>query len=81
MLNLPAGDYTLTVDGPGDTTGAYSFRLLDLAAGDGPDARHAGQRQPHPGQQTDLYRFTAAAGDRFFFDVQARGGPAAPAGG
>ena len=26
----------------------------------------------NPANETDLYRFTAAAGDRFYFDVQAR---------
>ena len=31
VLNLPSGNYTLTVDGTRDATGAYSFRLLDFA--------------------------------------------------
>jgi hypothetical protein len=29
ILNLVAGDYTLVVDGTGDHTGSYAFRLLD----------------------------------------------------
>src|SRR5690606_34367946 len=32
VLDLRAGGYTLTVDGAGDFTGAYAFRLLDLAS-------------------------------------------------
>ena len=31
-----------------------------------------------PASETDLYRFTAAAGDRFFFDMQARIGAPSP---
>src|SRR5262249_38691065 len=31
ILNLPAGDYTLTIDGTGEATGPYSFHLWDLA--------------------------------------------------
>ena len=33
LLNLPAGSYTLTVDGIGDDTGSFAFLLLDLAQG------------------------------------------------
>src|SRR6266568_446282 len=29
VLDLTAGDYTLTVDAPADITGAYTFRLID----------------------------------------------------
>src|SRR5262249_24567675 len=32
VLDLPAGSYTLTVDGNGDQLGAYSFRLLNLTS-------------------------------------------------
>ena len=31
VLSLLAGDYTLTIDGAGDTTGEYAFRFVDLA--------------------------------------------------
>ena len=51
VLALPAGSYTLTVSGSGQTTGAYSFRLLDLSQAAPPDAGHAGQRHPGPRQQ------------------------------
>jgi RHS repeat-associated protein len=75
-LNLPAGAYTLTIDGTTDATGAYSFRLSDLASATPlvPGTPVSGTLDP--GNETDLYRFTAAAGDRFFFDVQARSGTA-----
>src|SRR5208337_2332230 len=33
VLSLPAGAYSLTVSGSGQAIGAYSFRMLDLAAG------------------------------------------------
>ncbi len=74
VLNLVAGDYTLTVDGSGDFTGAYQFRLWDLAQASPltPGTPVSGALDPH--NETDLYRFTAAAGDRFFFDTQARTG-------
>ncbi len=70
LLNLPAGDYTLTIDLPGDTTGAYSFRLADLAAAPvlTPGTPVSGALSP--ANETDLYRFTANAGDRFYFDAQ-----------
>ena len=72
VLNLVAGDYTLTVDGSGDFTGAYQFRLWDLAQASPltPGTPVSGALDPH--NETDLYRFTAAAGDRLFFDTQAR---------
>ncbi|MHB8861524.1 MAG: putative Ig domain-containing protein [Pirellulaceae bacterium] len=74
VLNLVAGDYTLTLDGFGDDTHAYQFRLSDLAQASplAPGTPQSGTLDP--AAETDLYRFTAAAGDQFFFDVQARSG-------
>jgi len=74
VVNVPAGDYTLTVDGVGDATGAYSFRLNDLAA-----ATELVPGTPVSGEftsanETDMYRFNVTGGDRFYFDVQARSG-------
>jgi RHS repeat-associated protein len=70
VLRVPAGDYSLTVDLPGDQTGPYSFRLwrLDQATPLTPGTPVSGSLSP--GNETDLYRFDAAAGDRFFFDAQ-----------
>ena len=74
VLNLVAGAYTLTVDASGDLTGAYQFRLLDLAEATPftPGTPVSGALDP--ANETDLVRFTASAGDRFFFDVTARSG-------
>src|SRR5262249_54310991 len=75
VLNLfAAGDYTLTVERTGDGTGAYQFALRDLraAAPLTPGAPVNGSLSP--ANETDLYRFPAAAGDRFFFDAQTLAG-------
>ncbi len=65
VIKLP-----LTVDGALGATGAYGFRLWDLAqaAPLTPGAPVSGALDP--ANETDLYRFDAAAADRFFFDVQ-----------
>jgi hypothetical protein len=68
VLDLVAGDYTLSVDGIRDATGAYAFRLLDLAQ---PLTGMSGSGTLSPGNETDIYRFDAQAGDRFRFDQQA----------
>ena len=74
VLNLIAGDYTLSVDGFGDFTGPYQFRLSDLAQATSltPGTPQSGTLDP--ATETDLFQFTAAAGDQFFFDVQERSG-------
>src|SRR5262249_58508605 len=65
---------TLTVDATGDQTGAYAFRLWDLAQATAlaPGTPVSGSLSP--ANETDLYRFSANAGDRFLFDSQARTG-------
>src|SRR6266568_3411557 len=75
ILDLVAGSYTLTIDVPADSTVPYAFRLLDLAQAPliAPGTTVSGQLSP--AKETDLYRFTASAGERFFFDfVSASGG-------
>src|SRR5262249_58933865 len=74
VLSLVAGDYTLTVQATGGVTGAYQLRLSDLrqAAALTPGRLVVGDLAP--ANETDLYRFDAAAGQKFTFDVQARGG-------
>src|SRR5262249_12274532 len=71
-LSVPAGDYTLTVSG--SASGNYSFRLGDFrqATPLTPGTPVSGSLSP--ANETDLYQFTASAGDRFFFDSQARSG-------
>ncbi len=72
VLGLPAGDYTLTVYGLSNETGPYQFRLVDLASARTLTAGVPEQGMLDPANETDLYRFKAASGDRFFFDVQQR---------
>src|SRR5256886_466201 len=70
VLDLVAGDYTLTIDAAGETTGSYAFRVFDLAQGPSltPGTPVAGVLDP--ANATAVYHLTAAAGDRFFFDMQ-----------
>jgi len=76
VLNLAAGDYTLTVDALADVTGAYEFRLHDLAGAIPLTPGVAVSGDLSPANETDLYRFSAVAGESFYFDVQARTGAA-----
>ena len=58
----PAGAYTLTVSGAGATTGAYSFRLLDLAAATPLTPGTPVSGTLDPANETDPYWFEAQAG-------------------
>ncbi|WP_164103003.1 RHS repeat-associated core domain-containing protein [Candidatus Laterigemmans baculatus] len=73
VLDLVAGDYLLRVEGVGDATGDYQFRLRDLTSAVAlvPGVSRSGVLAP--ANETQFYRFTATAGDRFFFDSQAAG--------
>ncbi|HKQ38257.1 MAG TPA: CARDB domain-containing protein, partial [Verrucomicrobiae bacterium] len=68
LLDLPAGDYTIMVDTSTATTGNFSFRLLDATTASPftPGTLVSGALAP--GNSTALYRFTASAGDAFYFD-------------
>jgi len=68
-IDLPAGAYTLTIDGGTDTTGAYSFRLLNYANATTINPGVAVSSSLSPATETDLYKFTAGANSRFYFDV------------
>jgi hypothetical protein len=74
LLNLASGDYMLTIDAPGTVTGAYSFRLLDLAQATviTPGTPVSGTLDP--ANETDLYQFNVNAGEKFFFDAQSVNG-------
>ena len=75
------GTYTLTVDGDGDHTSTYRFQLWDVPPPDeftiaigevisnGVPGPGAGNIET-PGVE-DVYTFTAQAGQRVYFDVQA----------
>jgi hypothetical protein len=82
LLDLAAGSYTLTVNAPGATTGAYSFRLLDATVGTsaaikpfnlGDDV--TATLDVPPG--TVLYSFTATAGDTVSFNIESGANTAA----
>jgi hypothetical protein len=75
VFDLVAGDYTLRVDGVGDTSGDYGFRLLDLAGALELDFNTVVNGQHTPATATTAYHFTAEAGERLYFDeVSASGG-------
>src|SRR5205085_5314967 len=63
LLKLPAGDYVLTIDGTGDRTGPYQFRLVDATSAIPvtPGVPFSGELSP--ANETNLYRFEATAGD------------------
>ncbi len=69
FLDLDPGKYTLTVDGVGDHTGTYAFRLMGMEAAVPltSGATVAGTLQP--GAQGALYSFNAEAGDRLFLQA------------
>ncbi len=69
LLRLPAGDYTLTVRGTGAGTNAYAFRMLDLADATLTQAGTTNQNLEFASRSTDLYQFTASAGDVMTFDM------------
>ncbi|MBL8535113.1 MAG: LamG domain-containing protein, partial [Betaproteobacteria bacterium] len=68
LLDLAAGSYVLTVDGAGDTTGEFAFRLLDLAGAQELAKDVDVEGTLDPANTTVAYRFEAASGDQFTFD-------------
>jgi hypothetical protein len=68
MLAVTAGAYTLTVAAPGQVTGAYAFRLSDLATAVPftPNTPVGGKLSP--GNSTNFHQFTAKAGDSYYFE-------------
>ena len=63
-LDLPPGDYVLTVNGVGDTDADYAFRLLNLASASPVTLGTSTSGTINPANETDAYRFTGAAGDQ-----------------
>ncbi|MFO1022809.1 MAG: Ig-like domain-containing protein [Planctomycetales bacterium] len=75
VLDLPAGSYTLTMRRDNGATGTYKFRLLDLSANAESTALGATlTRTLSPENETDVYKFTTAAGNRFNIDYQSSSG-------
>jgi hypothetical protein len=77
VLGLVSGDYTLSVSGIGDVTGAYKFRLMDLANATPIQSGVPISGQLDPGSATNLYSFTGNAGDHLFLDQLSATNPAA----
>src|SRR3546814_948510 len=63
LLDLPAGDYALTVDGRGDLAADYLFRLIDAASATPVVLGASTDARLDTGHETRLFRFDAAAGD------------------
>lgn len=77
-LSLPPGSYKLTVRGSGRATPSYAFKVLDLAAGQPMTVGSALKGSLTPGNGTQAYRFTVAAGDKVAFQTNSvTGGNAA----
>ncbi|HEY7599118.1 MAG TPA: CARDB domain-containing protein, partial [Candidatus Limnocylindrales bacterium] len=73
-LALVPGDYVVTVDVPGATTGTYAFRLLDMAGAAPITPGTAVTGQLNPGNESDLYRFEVPEGGaRYYFDMRSIG--------
>ncbi|MBI3348327.1 MAG: LamG domain-containing protein, partial [Burkholderiales bacterium] len=69
-LNLVPGSYTLTIDASADDTGTFAFRLLDMAVTTPITPGTPFTATLSSGTETQLYSFTANAGDKFYFDAQ-----------
>jgi hypothetical protein len=71
LLTLLAGNYTLSVQANGDRTGAYGFRLLDLSKAQPitPGVPVTATLPANLGNETDLYSFTANAGQRLYLNA------------
>jgi RHS repeat-associated protein len=76
VLTLPAGAYTLTVSGTGQTSGAYSFRLSDLSTATPLTPGTPVSGTLNPANSTNFYQFTTNAGDQYTFTrVSGAGAP------
>ena len=69
VINLTeTGTYQLIIDGNGDTTGDYSFRLSDMATAALLEFDTSITGELIPGLETDLFRFIGVQGQQLFFD-------------
>ena len=65
-----AGTYQIQIDNSGDSTGEYSFRILDLASASELTLGEVKTGTLTESNSTDLFTFTAQAGQKFFLDGQ-----------
>lgn len=70
LLDLATGDYTLTVDAVNDVTGSYGFRLIDVVKTPEVAFGEVVSGQLQNANESNVYRFSATTGERFFFDRQ-----------
>jgi len=77
-LDLSAGTYSVTVNAVADATGSYSFRLINADQATPIVAGTAVTGTLDPANQTNVYQFTANAGDRFYFGVNSVTGVLTP---
>ncbi|MGL5836265.1 MAG: hypothetical protein ACRC1Z_23985, partial [Waterburya sp.] len=75
ILNLSAGNYLLKVDGS-DINSNYSFKLSNLNQAVPLTLGTQINDSFELGKKTDLFKFNATAGERFFFDYQQMTGSA-----
>src|SRR5207249_3779473 len=68
VMDLAAGSYTLKVSASGDNTGGFQFRLIDLAQAPPLTPGVPVSSTLNPGNETDVYRFSASAGTKVYFD-------------
>ncbi|WP_439341614.1 putative Ig domain-containing protein [Vacuolonema iberomarrocanum] len=64
-----AGTYELQIDARDEDTGTYSFSLLDLASATPIDSDTPQSGVLDSGQELHLYEFSAAVGQRLYFDT------------
>jgi hypothetical protein len=64
---LPAGDYTIVVQGSGAATGAFGFNIVDLSTASTTTQGTAFGGTLTPGNSSAVYQFSANAGDSVKF--------------
>ncbi|BAZ48519.1 YD repeat protein [Nostoc sp. NIES-4103] len=70
------GTYRVRIDASGENTGTYSFSILDLGLATAINLDTTYTNTLDPGQETHLYSFTGAAGQRLFLDRLSNSGTA-----
>ncbi|MBD2468818.1 Ig-like domain-containing protein [Nostoc sp. FACHB-145] len=63
-----AGTYRLVIDGLGQSTGTYSFSMVDVSSATSINLDTNVSNRLNPGQQTHFYQFSAASGQRLYLD-------------
>ncbi|NLX54539.1 MAG: hypothetical protein GXY58_05455, partial [Planctomycetaceae bacterium] len=74
MLDLPPGVYNLSMTAGGSEVADYVFRLVDLSSASPLVLGASIVGALDPGMETDLYQFTAEAGERVYFQMESLGG-------